>query len=38
MNAIEESKTRDLYRVINSLGIRHVGVKSAKTLANYLKI
>lgn len=35
MNAIEESKARDLYRVINSLGIRHVGVKSAKTLAKY---
>ena len=37
MNAIEESKSRDLYRVINSLGIRHVGVKSAKTLAKYFK-
>ena len=37
MNAIEESKTRDLYRVINSLGIRHVGVKLAKTLAKYFK-
>ena len=37
MNAIEESKTRDLYRVINSLGIRHVGVKSAKTLAKYFR-
>ena len=35
MNAIEESKKRDLYRVINSLGIRHVGVKLAKTLARY---
>ena len=35
MNSIEESKTRDLYRVINSLGIRHVGVKSAKTLAKH---
>lgn len=31
--AIEESKTRDLYRLINALGIRHVGVKMAKTLA-----
>ena len=37
MNAIEESKTRELYRVINSLGIRHVGVKSAKTLAKYFR-
>ena len=35
MDSIEESKTRDLYRVINSLGIRHVGVKSAKTLAKH---
>lgn len=35
INAIEQSKTRDLYRVINSLGIRHVGVKLAKTLARY---
>lgn len=37
ISAIEESKTRDLYRVINSLGIRHVGVKLAKTLAKYFK-
>ena len=37
INAIEESKKRDLYRVINSLGIRHVGVKLAKTLARYFK-
>ena len=35
MNAIEESKHRDLYRLITSLGIRHVGVKLAKTLARY---
>ena len=32
MNAIEESKSRDLYRLINALGIRHVGVKIAKSL------
>ena len=37
INAIEESKKRDLYRVINSLGIRHVGVKLAKTLTRYFK-
>ena len=37
INAIEESKKRDLYRVINSLGIRNVGVKLAKTLARYFK-
>ncbi len=35
MDAIEESKHRDLYRLINSLGIRHVGVKLAKTLTKY---
>ncbi len=32
INAIEESKSRDLYRLVNALGIRHVGVKIAKTL------
>ncbi len=37
MDAIEESKHRDLYRLINSLGIRHVGVKLAKTLTKYYK-
>ena len=37
INAIEESKTRDLYRLINSLGIRHVGVKLAKTLTKHYK-
>lgn len=35
MDAIEESKHRELYRLINSLGIRHVGVKLAKSLAKY---
>lgn len=37
IDAIEESKSRDLYCLINSLGIRHVGVKLAKTLAKYYK-
>lgn len=37
MDAIEESKHRDLYRLINSLGIRHVGVKLAKSLTKYYK-
>lgn len=37
IDAIEESKHRDLYRLINSLGIRHVGVKLAKVLARYYK-
>lgn len=33
MDAIEESKNKELYRLINALGIRHVGVKMAKSLA-----
>ncbi len=37
IDAIEESKHRELYRLINSLGIRHVGVKLAKTLTKYYK-
>lgn len=37
IEAIEESKHRDLYCLINSLGIRHVGVKLAKSLAKYYK-
>ena len=32
IDAIEESKHRDLYRLVNALGIRHVGVKMAKSL------
>ena len=32
IDAIEESKHRELYRLVNALGIRHVGVKLAKTL------
>ena len=32
IEAIEESKHRDLYRLVNALGIRHVGVKIAKSL------
>ncbi len=37
MDAIEASKHKDLYCLINSLGIRHVGVKLAKTLTKYYK-
>lgn len=37
MDAIEESRHRDLYRLVNALGIRHVGVKLAKTLTKYFK-
>ena len=33
VNAIEESKNKELYRLINALGIRHIGVKMAKSLA-----
>ena len=33
INSINESKKNDLYRLITSLGIRHVGVKAAKVLA-----
>ena len=32
MNSIEASKHRDLYRLVNALGIRHVGIKIAKSL------
>ena len=32
IDAIEASKHRDLYRLVNALGIRHVGVKLAKSL------
>lgn len=32
VDAIEESKKRDLFRLVNALGIRHVGVKLAKSL------
>jgi DNA ligase (NAD+) len=34
LNAIEESKNRELERLIFALGIRHVGAETAKLLAN----
>ena len=37
IDAINESKNNDLYRLINALGIRHVGVKGAKSLAKRFK-
>lgn len=37
VTAIEKSKSNDLYRLINALGIRHVGVKLAKSLAKWYK-
>ena len=33
INAIENSKSNDLYRVIFALGIRHIGAKAAKLLS-----
>ena len=37
IDAIQESKSNDLSRLINSFGIRHVGTKSAKILAGKFK-
>ena len=37
IDAIETSKTRELYRLIAELGIKHVGVKLAKSLAKWYK-
>jgi DNA ligase (NAD+) len=35
IDAIDEAKSRELYRVVFGLGIRHVGERTAKTLANH---
>lgn len=37
IDAIENSKSNDLYRLINALGIRHIGTKGAKILAKKFK-
>lgn len=37
IDAINESKKNEFYRVINGLGIRHIGVKAAKQLAKRFK-
>ena len=37
LNAIEDSKTRPLWRLIFALGILHVGVTSSRALANHLR-
>ena len=37
VDAINNSKRNDLYRLIAALGIRHIGVKAAKTLAKKYK-
>ncbi len=34
INAIENSKKNDLYRIVYALGIRHIGQKAAKLLAD----
>lgn len=35
INAIENSKSKDLYKVIYALGIRHIGLKAAKLLSRH---
>lgn len=37
INALENSKTNPLFRLINALGIRHIGEKAAKILAKEYK-
>lgn len=37
INAINTSKSNDLYKLITALGIRHIGVKSAKSLTKVFK-
>ena len=37
IEAIDNSKNNDLYRLIAALGIRHIGTKAAKTLAKKYK-
>lgn len=36
-DSIEESKNNEFYRLLNGLGIRHIGVKAAKQLAKRYK-
>jgi DNA ligase (NAD+) len=37
INAIQESKNRPLFKLITAMGIRHIGTKTAKTLAKHFK-
>ena len=37
INAINDSKNRPFYKLITALGIRHIGAKSAKTIAKHFK-
>jgi DNA ligase (NAD+) len=36
-NGIEDSKNRPLWRLLNALGIRHVGVTTSKDIAGHIK-
>lgn len=37
LGAIEHSKSNDLYRLINAFGIRHIGEKASKQIAEHFK-
>lgn len=37
INAINDSKNRPFYKLITALGIRHIGAKTAKTIAKHFK-
>ncbi len=37
LEAIENSKKNDLFKLIHALGIRHIGLKAAKLLSNYFR-
>lgn len=37
IDAINDSKNRPFYKLITALGIRHIGAKSAKTIAKHFK-
>ena len=37
INAIQDSKMRPFYKLLTALGIRHIGTKSAKTIAKHFK-
>ena len=37
LNSLEKSKTNPLYRLINALGIRHIGEKAAKSISRVYK-
>ncbi len=34
LNAVESSKSRDIYRLVYALGIRHIGLKAAKLICD----